>query len=47
MLSDGRAYMRYYPNMLIAPCVMLGLTILSVSLFGDGLRDACDPRMKE
>lgn len=47
MLSDGRAYMRYYPNMLIAPCVMLALTILSVSLFGDGLRDACDPRMKE
>ncbi len=47
MLADGRSYMRYYPNMLIAPCVMIGLTILACSLFGDGLRDALDPRMKE
>ncbi len=47
MLSDGRAYMRYHPNMLIAPCIMLTLTVLSVSLFGDGLRDAMDPRMKD
>lgn len=47
MLNDGRMYMRYYPNMLIAPCVMIALTILSISLFGDGLRDAMDPRMKD
>lgn len=47
MLSDGRLYMRYYPMMLIAPCVMIALTILSVSFFGDGLRDAMDPRMKD
>ncbi|MGN0998825.1 MAG: ABC transporter permease [Faecousia sp.] len=47
MLSDGRTYLRYYPNMLIAPCLAIALTILSVSLFGDGLRDAMDPRMKE
>ena len=47
MLSDGRNYMRYYPNMLIAPCVMIAITILAISLFGDGLRDALDPRMKD
>lgn len=47
MLSEGRNYMRYYPNMLIAPCLMIALTILSISLFGDGLRDALDPRMKD
>lgn len=47
MLSDGRLYMRYYPAMLIGPCVMIGLTVLSISLFGDGLRDALDPRMKD
>lgn len=47
MLSDGQEYMRYYPMMLIAPCVMIALTILSVSFFGDGLRDAMDPRMKD
>ncbi len=47
MLSDGRTYLRYYPNMLIAPCAMIALTVLSVSLFGDGVRDAMDPRMNE
>lgn len=47
MLNDGRAVMRYHPNLLIAPCVMIALTILSISLFGDGLRDAMDPRLKE
>lgn len=47
MLSDGRNFLRYYPNMLLAPCIMIALTILSISLFGDGLRDAMDPRMKD
>lgn len=47
MLSDGRAVMRYQPNLLIAPCIMIALTILSISLFGDGLRDAMDPRLKD
>lgn len=47
MLNDGRTYIRYYPMMVIGPCVMIGLTVLSISLFGDGLRDAMDPRMKK
>lgn len=47
MLSDGRNQLRYHPNMLAAPCLMIALTILSISLFGDGLRDAMDPRMKD
>jgi len=47
MLNDGRTYIRYYPMMVIGPCVMIGLTVLAISLFGDGLRDAMDPRMKK
>ena len=47
MLSDGRNVLRYHPNMLWAPCIMIALTILSISFFGDGLRDAMDPRMKD
>ena len=47
MLNDARPFLRYYPMMLIGPCVMIGLTVLSISLFGDGLRDAMDPRMKK
>lgn len=47
MLADGRLYLRYYPNMLVAPIVMIALTVLSITLFGDGLRDALDPRLKD
>lgn len=47
MLSSGRLYLRYYPNMLVAPILAIALTVLSISLFGDGLRDAMDPRLKE
>lgn len=47
MLVDGRNVMRHYPLMLVAPGVMLMLTVLSISLLGDGLRDAMDPRMKD
>ena len=47
MLNDGRTFMRYYPNMLIAPGLMITLTVLSISLLGDGLRDAMDPRLKK
>lgn len=47
MLNDGQTAMRYLPNVLIAPLIMISLTVLSVSLFGDGLRDAMDPRLKD
>lgn len=47
MLNDGRNFMRYYPNMLLAPGLMITLTVLSISLLGDGLRDAMDPRLKK
>lgn len=47
MLNDGRLYMRYYSFMLVAPGLMITLTVLSISLLGDGLRDAMDPRLKK
>lgn len=36
----------YYPWIAIFPGICIILTALSVSLIGDGLRDAIDPRMK-
>ena len=36
-----------YPYMLIFPALTISLIILSFNLFGDGLRDALDPRMKK
>ncbi len=47
MLSAGRAYIRDYPHMLIFPGIAIALTVLSLNLFGDGLRDALDPKLKK
>ncbi|NLA86077.1 MAG: hypothetical protein GX847_02100 [Clostridiales bacterium] len=29
---------------MIIPCAVISLTVISISLLGDGLRDAMDPR---
>ncbi len=35
-----------YPYLMLFPAAMIGLIILSFNLFGDGLRDALDPRLR-
>ena len=47
MLSDGRNYLRQYPWICIFPGVAIMITVLSLNLFGDGLRDALDPKLKK
>ncbi len=46
MLSMARGYLRDYPYMLIFPGLFICLTVLSLNMFGDGLRDALDPKLK-
>jgi peptide/nickel transport system permease protein len=46
-LADGRAHITRYPHICIAPGVMIFLTVLAFNLFGDGLRDALDPRQQD
>jgi ABC-type dipeptide/oligopeptide/nickel transport system permease subunit len=46
MLSQGRAYMRTVPWLVIFPGVAVSLLIMSFNLLGDGLRDVMDPRGK-
>ena len=46
MLSDGRAHIRNYPHIAIAPGIAIGITVLAFNLMGDGLRDALDPRQR-
>ena len=46
MLASGRVYMRDYAYIVIAPGMAIFMTILSLNLLGDGLRDALDPRLK-
>ena len=47
MLSEGREYIRSSPHIVIFPGLMIMITVLSINLFGDGLRDALDPRPKD
>lgn len=44
MLSDAGAYFQNDPMFLIWPGLVLFLTVMSFNLFGDGLRDALDPK---
>jgi oligopeptide transport system permease protein len=47
LASDALGGMYSYTYRLIIPAVILSLMILSFNLFGDGLRDALDPRLKK
>lgn len=46
MLSEGRAYIRDYSYLMVFPGLAIMLTVLSLNLIGDGLRDALDPKLK-
>jgi oligopeptide transport system permease protein len=47
LASDALGGMYTYTYRLIIPAILLSLMILSFNLFGDGLRDALDPRLKK
>jgi peptide/nickel transport system permease protein len=46
MIDDGVDRIATAPHLAIVPGVMLVLTVLSLNVFGDGVRDALDPRAK-
>jgi peptide/nickel transport system permease protein len=46
MLSEAKEYMRQSPFLLYFPGGAILLSVLSLNLVGDGLRDALDPRLK-
>ena len=46
MIDDGVDRIVTAPHLCIVPGAMLVLTVLSLNVFGDGVRDALDPRAK-
>ena len=46
MINDGVDRIVTAPHLTIVPGLMLVLTVLSLNVFGDGVRDALDPRAK-
>jgi peptide/nickel transport system permease protein len=45
MISNGRAFVDTAPWISLAPGVALSITVISISLVGDGLREVLDPRL--
>ena len=46
LVSIGMTQIYTYPLRLLIPCVCISLTMLSLQLIGDGLRDALDPKLR-
>lgn len=47
MLNDGRNYMYQAGHITFFPGMMIVIVVLAFNLFGDGLRDALDPRQRK
>jgi oligopeptide transport system permease protein len=46
MANEGLQAIRFVPHIVMAPSIALSITLLAFNFFGDGLRDAFDPRQK-
>lgn len=46
MLSEAKNLMRYYPHLALFPGIAIVMSVMSLTLMGDGLRDAMDPRLR-
>jgi peptide/nickel transport system permease protein len=47
MLGRGLDYLRFQPHLVIAPGLLIAITVLCLYIIGDGLRDALDPRIED
>ena len=47
MVARGRSFLRLYWWICTFPGATVMVTVLSINLLGDGLRDALDPRWRQ
>ena len=47
MLASAKTYIWSYPYLITIPGICIVLAALSITLIGDGLRDALDPKLKD
>lgn len=45
IMAEGRMYFQLKPELILLPGTFVALTVLSVNLMGDAMRDALDPKM--
>ena len=46
MLAQSRTYLNTAPHMVYFPALVIFITVLAFNIFGDGLRDTLDPKLK-
>lgn len=47
MVNDALTGWMYYPWRMLFPAILISVTMLAFNIFGDGLRDALDPKLKK
>ncbi len=45
MISNGRAFVDTAPWISLAPGIAMSITVIGISLVGDGLREMLDPKL--
>jgi peptide/nickel transport system permease protein len=45
IMAQGKDLFRVFPHNIFYPAIFLSLTVLSVNILGDGLRDTLDPKL--
>lgn len=46
MVNEARPYLVSHPLYVLGPCVCIALLVISLNVFGDGIRDALDPSLR-
>jgi len=46
MLAESQTFFSFAPHLAIFPGLAIVLTVLGLNLFGDGLRDYFDPKLR-
>ena len=46
MVGEGQQYLRSYWHLCVFPSLAIAVTMLAFTFFGDGVRDALDPKLK-
>ncbi|MEW9675632.1 oligopeptide ABC transporter permease [Lentibacillus sp. L22] len=47
LIEDGYETFQFLPHLMIIPCIVICIVLITCNLIGDGLRDAFDPKMRD
>src|SRR5699024_128265 len=47
LIEEGYQTFQFLPHLMIIPCIVICIILITFNLIGDGLRDAFDPKMRD